>query len=209
MNKFTLKTPRFAPLIASACLLVGAPLLHAGDASSGGLYMNTDAGVNLMDDLVVPGVGKISLDPGLRWDISMGYAFKIADKLTLGPELETGILYNSMDQATPLGGPSHPASGDYYQVPVLGNVVLNWHFNPHWVAYAGAGAGCDLSITDTAAASQIASETDFAWQVEAGIRYKFGGSSALGLGYKHLAFTPSGLNTVGNNSIIASYTINF
>lgn len=204
----SLKISRFAILICSASLVVGATSLYAGDGSSGGLYFNTDVGVNLMDNLTIPSGGSISLNPGLRWDVSMGYAFKLSDHLTLGPELETGILYNSLNQAT-LGGLSAPVSGDYLQVPLLANAVLNWHFSPHWVAYAGAGGGFDLSSISSSASPMIGSETDGAWQVMAGIRYKFGSSSALGLGYKYLAFTPSGLNTVGNNSIMASYTLNF
>lgn len=212
MNKFTLNTPRFAPLIASACLLVGATSLYAGDASSGGFYMNTDVGLNLMDNLK-SGPVSISMDPGVRWDISMGYAFKISDQLTLGPEFETGVLYNSMDKAS-VGPLSASLSGDYVQVPLLANLVLNWNFSHDWVAYAGFGGGADVSLLDVSsvrnvAINQISSETDGAWQAEAGIRYKIGGSSALGLGYKYLAFTPSGLTTVGNNSIMASYTINF
>jgi opacity protein-like surface antigen len=194
-------------------MVVLATSLPAQDDKIGGLYFNTDAGVNFMNNLVAPGVLSISLDTGLRWDVSMGYAFKIADRLTLGPEMETGILYNSLNQATPPGGSSSPVSGEYLQVPILANLVANWHFNSHWVAYAGAGAGYNLSTMSVTSVSGIdtsvfASEADFAWQGIAGIRYKFG-SSALGLGYKYLAFTPNGLNTVGNSSILASYTLSF
>jgi opacity protein-like surface antigen len=207
MQTCLLKIARFATLLCSASLIAGVPSLRAGDSSSGGFYINTDAGLNLMDDLKLSsGAGKISLNPGLRWDISMGYAFRLSDQFTLGPELETGILYNSLDQVY-AGGASGPASGDFVQVPVLANAVLNWNFHPNWVAYVGGGGGVDASLVS--GSGVIGSETDAAWQVMAGVRYKLGSSSALGLGYKYLACSPTGLKTVGNNSIIASFTYNF
>ena len=98
-------------------------------------------------------------------------------------------------------------------MPLLANAVLNWQFSPNWVAYAGAGAGLDYSFLSVSSAGGIglgatASESDFAWQGMAGIRYKFG-SSELGLGYKYLAVQPSGLQTVGNNAFMVSYTFHF
>ena len=203
----SLKARQFAIMICSASLLAATTPLRAGDGSSGGLYLNSDVGVNLMDNLTSPSTPAISFNPGLRWDVSTGYGFKLVDKLVLAPELETGILYNSLDKAAN----GVPISGSYVQVPLLANLVLNCHVSDQFVVYAGAGGGFDLSAISISGpyASAIGSETDAAWQVMAGIRYKFGGSSALGLGYKYLAFTPEGGNSVGNNSIFASYTLNW
>jgi opacity protein-like surface antigen len=213
MQKLTVKTLRLAFLLGSASLLTAALSLHAGDSNSSGFYIGTDLGVNLADKLTTPSLS-ISLDPGLRWDVSMGYAIKLSDQFTLAPELETGILYNSLDKGTLTGGSSVPVSGEYFQVPLLANLVLNWHFTPHWVAYAGAGGGFDadtlnVSSVNNTPITDIGSEVDAAWQVEAGVRYKFGGSSDLGLGYEYLAATPNGLKTVGNSAILASYTFHF
>jgi opacity protein-like surface antigen len=201
-------------MIGSASLIPGATSLLAADDSSGlssGLYLSTDAGLNLADNLTVPS-GSVSLSPGLRWDLSTGYAIKLSDQLTLAPELEVGVLFNSLDNAS-AGRHSASVSGYFTQVPLLANAVLNWQFSPNWVAYAGGGAGCDYSYLNVTSVGGIGigatgSESDFAWQGMAGIRYKFG-SSELGLGYKYLAFKPSGMQTVGNNAIMLSYTFHF
>jgi opacity protein-like surface antigen len=199
---------RTGVLLGSASLALAATPLLADDSHTTGLYLGTDVGLNLADDLVVPGFGSISLDPGVRWDVTMGYAFKLADQLTLAPEVEVGLMYNSYDKATEFGVGSAPISGDLLQVPIVANLILNWHFSDNWVAYGGGGAGYDYFETDNNDIGLSSSESDFAWQGEAGIKYKFG-ASELGLGYKYLASQPSGLQTVGNSAILVSYTLHF
>lgn len=95
----------------------------------------------------------------------------------------------------------------------MANAVLNWEFSPHWVVYAGAGIGCDFSTLHISSVGGIGvnstgNDTDFAWQGVVGIRYVFR-ASEVGLGYKCLAVQPSGLNTVGNNEVMLSYTLHF
>jgi hypothetical protein len=138
----------------------------------------------------------------------MGYDFKLSDQLSLAPELEIGLMYNPLDTATSTGGGSKSISGQFLQVPMMANAILNWQFAPNWVAYGGAGAGMDYSILNATGVSVIGSEADFAWQGMVGVRYAFG-SSEVGLGYKYLSVQPSGVNTVGNSSIMASYTYHF
>ena len=199
-----------APLLGCAGLLLGAPALWAAEGGAGS-YFGTDVGVNLAGDLNVPS-GSVGLDTGVRWDIYTGYAFKIADKLTLAPEVELGIIYNPLKDASARGAHGS-VSGSFFQVPVLINGVFSWQFSPNWVAYGGGGAGCDfmsLSVDSVGGRgfNTFSSETDFAWQGMAGIKYKFG-SSEVGLGYKYLAVKPSGLETIGNNAISISYTFHF
>ena len=209
MKTYISKTTRFACLAGSASLMLAAGAAYAGDPAGTGIYLNTDAGVNLTTDLTVPGRGSISTDPGLRWDISMGYACKLTDAFTLSGELETGILYNSLDKATS-GGGSASVNGELYQVPVMANLIFDWHVNSDWSVYAGAGAGLDYSTIHTSVGSDVlGSESDFGWQAVAGVRYKLGESSEVGLGDKYLAVKPSGMETIGNNSIFASYTLHF
>lgn len=191
------KFTRTALMLGSASLILGAPSLLAQDASSGlktGLYLTPDAGVNLLS---ASSSGAPSFDPGLRLDLSTGYAIKLADQVTLAPELEVGYLYNTWSK--------QGASGHVSQVPVLGNIILNYQFTPNWTIYGGGGAGCDYAD----ASGGNLNETDFAWQGEAGIRYAFG-SSEIGVGYKYLGFETSHGNTrIDNNAIMASYTFHF
>jgi hypothetical protein len=210
------KVARFGLVLGSAGLMLGATSLRAQDVNLRGFYMATDAGVNLADNLVLPGAngGSISSGTGIRWDVSMGYDFKLSDQLSLAPEMEVGLMYNPLDTATPTGGGSTPISGQYLQVPVLANGILNWNFSPHWVAYGGVGAGLDygvLNITGIGGnnvGNLTGGEADFAWQGMVGIRYAFG-SSEVGLGYKYLSVKPNGVDTVGNSAIMVSYTCHF
>lgn len=214
MKTSTHNIKRMLLALGTVSLALGTTSLLAADADYGGMtgsstglqsgsYIATDLGLNLASDLTVPFVGSISLSPGVRWDISTGYAFKLADQLTLAPEVELGIIYNPLDKAT--GGGS--VSGSYVQVPVMADGVLNWQFSPHWVVYAGGGAGVDYSSLDISGAG-TGRESDFAWQGLAGIRYGFG-PGEIGLGYKYLAVKPSGMETIGNNTVLVTLMFHF
>jgi opacity protein-like surface antigen len=168
-----------------------------------------DLGVNLASDLTVPGEASISLSPGVRWDVSAGYAFKLDDQLTFGPELEIGLMVNSLDKASDGGGGSS-IDGYFSQVPMMANGVFHWQVSSNWVAFAGAGIGYNYSYLDITSdgGDSTGSETDFAWQGMAGLRYNFG-SIEFGLGYKYLGFTPTGMDTVNDNAILLTYRVRF
>lgn len=217
MKTSSCNSTRIALLLGSASLALGATSLLAEDASSAGmvvpppglrqgLYLATDAGVNLAGNLTVPS-GSISLSPGVRWDMIMGYAIKLSDNVTLSPEVEFGIIYNGLNTAS-AGHRSASASGSFFQVPLMANAVVNWQFSPRWVLYGGGGAGLDYSSLDVTGVGWSNGESDFAWQGMAGIKYAFA-NSEVGLGYKYLAVQPSGLRTIGNNMILLSYTMHF
>ncbi|HEY1788041.1 MAG TPA: hypothetical protein VGJ73_07795 [Verrucomicrobiae bacterium] len=183
--------------------------LRAQDTLSG-FYAGTDAGLNLTSDLNAPGVS-ISLRPGVRGDGSVGRAWKVADELSVAAELEAGILYNTLDKAT-TGGQSIAAGGSLTDVPLLAHAVLRWQFHTHWIAYAGAGVGCAFSSLHLNAGGSNyglnGTDVDFAWQGMTGVRYRFG-SNEIGLGYEYFSFKRSGLQMIGNNTILASYTFCF
>lgn len=198
-----------ALVLGCAGLTMTAGRLSAGDPLSG-FYLSTDAGLNLTSDLDAANVS-LTLRPGVRGDATAGHAWKLADNFSAGMELETGLLYNNLDKATSQGQ-SAAVGGSLMDVPLLAHAVVHWQFHPRWIAYAGAGAGCTFSslhLDGTASNYGVGgTEVLFAWQVMAGIRYQIG-SSELGLGYEYFSFNRSDLNTVGNNSIVASYTFNF
>jgi hypothetical protein len=195
--------------LGCAGLAMTAGRLPAQDALSG-FYLGTDAGLNLTSDLNAPTVS-ISLRPGVRGDAYMGRAWKLADELSVAAELDAGILYNTLDKANS-GGQSIAAGGSLTDVPLLAHGVLRWHFHPHWIAYAGAGAGATFSSLHINAGGSnyglAGTEADFAWQTMTGIRYRFG-SNEIGLGYEYFSFKRSGLQMVGNHTILASYTFCF
>jgi opacity protein-like surface antigen len=207
-------------VLVSPNMVSGSTSLPGGNGNAG-FYMAADAGVNLASDMTIsprkiiggpvpvyiPGLA-IPMSTGSRVDISSGYAFKLSDQFTLAPEVEAGFIYNQFSDFDGLG------SHCYMQVPLMANVVLNWHFAPGWAVYAGGGAGSDYSwvnnivIGGASLGKRAEGEFDFAWQGMAGIRYAFG-SSEVGLGYKYLAVQPFGFETMGNNAIFLSYTFHF
>jgi len=178
-------------VLGSAGLVLGAAPLLADDASDGGLYLSTDAGVNLANLSV--GSASVSLDTGYRIDLAAGYGIKLSDQFTLAPELEVGFLGNSI------------VGFDFYQVPVLGKGILSYKINDAFSVYAGGGAGYESLITSWY--GLLGDTENVAWQVEGGLKYKFG-RSELGLGYKYLDFKPAGFE-LSNNSILLSYTLHF
>ncbi|MGH7941188.1 MAG: hypothetical protein ACREE6_01930 [Limisphaerales bacterium] len=209
-----MKSQRYSALwaalaLGTASLGATADSLDAQDALSG-FYVTTDAGLNLISHLDSSAVS-LSLRPGVRGDVSMGRAVKLAGELSVAAELEAGFLYNPIDKATS-HGQSISAGGSLMDVPLLAHAVLRWQFHRHWIAYAGAGAGCALSSlrVDSTQANYGLNGTDvnFAWQAMTGIRYRFG-DSEIGLGYEYFSFRRSGMQTVGNNTILASYTFCF
>lgn len=179
-----------------------------------GPYVTTDAGVNLAEKL--KGRGDLtglsaSFSPGVRWDLSTGYAFKLADALTLAAELQVGIIYNSFDRASynaPGFSISAPIDGNFLQVPLLFNAIVNYEVLHNWVIYAGGGVGVNFVFDNISGSDVIGDESDFAWQGFGGIKYEFGRSD-LGVGYKYLGFQPSGAKTLGNNDILVSYGFHF
>jgi opacity protein-like surface antigen len=203
------KVIRTALALGCVGLAANATRLYAGDPLSG-FYLSTDAGLNLTSDLNASDVS-ISLRPGVRGDASAGHAWKLGDELSAGAELETGILYNTLDRAT-TQGQSVAAGGSLTDVPFLAHAVLRWQFHPHWIAYAGAGVGCTFSSLHLSAGGSnyglTGTDVDFAWQIMAGVHYQIG-SSEIGLGYEYFSFRRSGLQRIGNNSIVASYTFCF
>ncbi|HEX3797170.1 MAG TPA: outer membrane beta-barrel protein [Verrucomicrobiae bacterium] len=211
MKKNLLNPPLFIALLAGIAVIPTA--LQAGQTGS---YFNADAGVSLVEDITtsVGGVtGKIKFNPGARFSMAGGYTFYSSATLSLSGEIETGLIYNSLDSAS-AGGASASLSGSYYQVPILGNAVLTLFPDSHWNPYVGVGGGMvysSLSVDSVGGFSLGASssEVDPAVQVMAGLRYKLGERSEIGVGYKYLATFPDGISHVGTHSLSASYTLHF
>jgi OmpA-OmpF porin, OOP family len=201
-------------ICAALALSCGGLGLSAGSLSAqdtlSGFYVNTGAGLNLSSDLNAAAVS-ISLRPGVRGDASLGRAWGLAGNFSAGAEIQTGILYNTLDKARSQGQ-SVSVGGSLMDVPLLAHAVLHWQFQPRWTAYAGAGVGCafsSLHINSTGGNYGLnGTDVDFAWQAMTGIRYRFG-ASEVGLGYEYFSFRRSGVEMVGNNTILVSYTFRF
>ncbi|HSY42983.1 MAG TPA: outer membrane beta-barrel protein [Candidatus Acidoferrum sp.] len=206
---------RTALTLVSASLLLGAAGARAGD---NGFYVSADAGVAVPDgDLTADllgnsTVGSTSLNAGARVDLLMGYAFGLSDKFSLGPELEVGYVYNSFDKGSS-NGRSASGGGDVNQVPVLANVVLNYHITPRLSTYVGAGPGIEylnVNVSNGSPLSIMASkEGSLAFDAKIGIQYQLGPGD-LGLSYQYLGVAPVlTYANFGEHCITASYTLHF
>lgn len=240
----TPKYTRILPAIISAGLLAGASPLLAGVkgsyqpmppsttkvSSGGGLifggYANLEAGVNIADPLKLsqplgflvtgqPVTGQISLNTGFRVSGMFGHAFRLSDKVSLGLELEVGVIYNSLKNVT-ISAPgvasvSTPAGdGNYVQVPIMVNAIINWEFAPKWVLFGGGGAGYDLVFfSSNLTPGTVGTDGQFAWQAIAGLRYCVSNRFNMGVAYKYLSVQPKGLQQQANHGVVADFMFGF
>lgn len=181
-----------------------------------GFYLAGDAGISIMQDFNSSRFGfpgRFSTDPGARLSLEPGFDFVAIPQLTLGAEFETGVIYNHLSSITQAGA-STGLHGDYYQVPILANLVLKLFPNCPVTPYLGAGGGGLYSDARVHAFGGFDGwvhndEVDWAVQGMAGIRWKLNSFAELGLGYKFIAALPGGDNNVYTHAVLASFSLNF
>lgn len=131
----------------------------------------------------------VSYNVGAAADGAFGWAF---DKYA-GLDFETGYIWGRINNI-----PGYNANGSTIgNVPLLGNLTLSLPI-PHTniVPYIGGGAGgavstfdahsfSDAAMTQTAHGSE--SDTVFAYQAFAGVRFLLTPNLSLGVGYKYFA----------------------
>lgn len=181
-------TSRLLALIGGCCFgLLALP--QAGHSQ--GFYLDANAGVALADKVdlrqflvATPGT-KLKFDPGARLSVAGGYNFNEY----IGAQLETGFIVNHVKGVS--GGGDIDAALSH--VPLLADVVVRYDKpDSKWVPYAGAGVGGGvrtIALDDVRAPNGVVvdgsdSDVVFAWQVFAGVRYKFWENMSIGAGYK-------------------------
>lgn len=193
MKLNVLKNSQLAVIGGLAMLAVCATTAKA-DGAQTGFYLSGDSGLNELEQF-----HHISTEPGLRFDLDAGYGFSLAPQLTLGAELETGFIYNNLR--------IKKTGGEDDQIPLLGNLVLNYHLGK-FVPYVGAGIGGDYSALSAGEKANY-SNVDPAIQAEAGVRYEVCDHFEVGLGYKYLADFVDRDITISENAFLLSATYHF
>lgn len=133
----------------------------------------------------------VKLDPGFHFGIGIGE--QLASFLRV--EVESGFNYNKLNS---IAGAT-ASSGNFYRIPVLGNVVLQLANGTGFVPVIGAGVGGQWLAFDAqnvalgATSVNESSETwVFSYQGYAGIRYEINERFSLGLFYHYnVADAPS------------------
>lgn len=133
----------------------------------------------------------LKFDPGFHFGIGIGQEITTFFKV----EVESGFNYNGLDQITG----ATAASANFYRVPVLANLILQYPNPAGIVPMIGAGIGGQWLHLDAQnimfAGTTLRDDSDawaFTYQGFAGIRYEFHERFSLGLFYRfNVADSPS------------------
>lgn len=142
----------------------------------------------------------VTFSPGVRLDC--GFQMALAQNWAL--QLETGVIYNSIDtldfNPSANGSASVPMDGSLLQVPLFANLLYHIPIQPNFQLYLGAGVGGMFSFLDME--SDNTSAAAFSYQAIAGMSYQVNDSMDIGLAYKFtgtLSQTFSDLDTYNNS----------
>jgi opacity protein-like surface antigen len=193
-----------------------SPLAYSHPVNGLGFYVSGDLGISVLQDFNSSRFGfpgRFSADSGVRFGIEPGFDFLSTSRLTLGAEFETGVIYNYLSSINEAGAPTG-LRGDYYQVPLLGNLVLKLHPGPVVTPYIGVGAGGVYSSATIRPNYRYgfwtsSDETDPAVQAMVGIRFQLNPFTEVGLGYKYLATLSGGNRDVATHTVLASLGMDF
>lgn len=199
----------YAPVFVS-------PFAYSHSVNGIGFYMAGDLGISVLqnfDSSRFGFPGSFSADPGVRFSLEPGFDFLSTRELTLGGEFETGAIYNRLSSINEPGGATG-LRGDYYQVPLLGNLVLKLHPNDLVTPYIGVGAGGVYSRARIQPIDQFgfgtwSDEIDPAVQATVGVRFWLNPFAHIGLGYKYLATLPGGGSDVATHAVLATFELDF
>ncbi|HTL15833.1 MAG TPA: outer membrane beta-barrel protein [Patescibacteria group bacterium] len=189
--------------------IVCAGLTSFGAADEPGLYFKTEAGPAFLQTLRADyGTGHFDLssDVGTRVDLTVGYRFTSF----LAGELNGGMVWNKLLDV---------AQHDFYQVPIMANVVWKPEYD-RLAPFAGVGAGgVDLIIVPHGFGNgQTESHFVFGAQAFAGLGYRLTRACELGLSYRFMGAASerfqngNGFIRVGpafTHTILAEFTFAF
>jgi opacity protein-like surface antigen len=179
-------TKVLGPVVAA----VAAALAVASPAAAKFYVFGTGSWASLEDSDVQQGTAPAgTLEHESGWAFAGGIGYIIGPKLR--SELELGYRSNDVERLTvpAFGVPAGAATGD---VSVFSGMVSAYYDIVTWgpiTPYLGAGVGfgsIDLDIT-SAGVNSTRSDTAFAYQGMAGIRYAVTSSLDLKLGYRYFA----------------------
>ena len=206
---------------ASAQIAPGpsTPTLSYQSSSDVGFHLDADLGPSIMQNFNSPRFdfpGHFSADPGVRFSISPGYDFLSTRALTLGADLETGVIYNLVNKVEDAWVSVPRVRVNYYQVPLLAGLTFKFHPNSFFTPYVGISGGGDYSaarlhprafVGDTESSSD---DIDPAVQGAAGLQMRLNSRSDVGFGYKYLAALPGGGSSpIITHAVLASISYKF
>jgi len=196
-------------IIAPSIAIVTTVLLSVAVGRAGDLqekfYINADAGGIFQQDATFVENGwssTASFDPGARIDLALGY--NINDSLAV--ELESGVMWDSVNTIDGFALGRFGKSIDLYSIPVLAKLIYRFPTENDWTPYVGVGVGGNIGMFDGKLPSGSYSDTDvtLAFQAEAGVRYALSQHSSIGVAYKFLGTTDQDYN-LGDRSFMTDH----
>ncbi len=215
----------------AATLFLGAITSHGQqyyylDEEGTGPYIRAGVGPSFFQDGRLkqfggPADSSVRYDTGVAGDFALGYAFNRFFSL----DFETGYIGARINNVPGYTSERSTISN----VPLLANATVSFPI-PHSniVPYAGVGAGGAVSDFNTDGFSDGVttvvgheSDTVFAWQAFAGVRFMLGPRASLGFGYKYFAtrdptfsYPPGpnfdvGFRGVNTHSVLLTFQVNF
>ena len=200
------------------------PCLAGAQSEGAGTYVRFGAGVSMVEDIdgyIADPFGRLnfdlSLDPGVRVDIAPGFNFNEY----FGFELNTGIIWNSLDAFEFEDGFSASVDGDLLQIPVLANLILRYPTPANITPFIGGGGGGVYERLSFDAPGPDESNDDFfaAYQLFGGVMFEIQENMNVGVVYKYLnvfsedeasnGFETSGIGDITTHSISAFVNLSF
>jgi hypothetical protein len=223
MRKHSFKSIRWTVITGLACLAVVAGRAYA---EGEGPFINADVGVSFVTGLP----SGQDADVGMRFSVVPGYKIYNDDTFSVSLQFETGVIWNQLDNSSMSGMGNMMQNGmqngmqmggapktDMYQIPFMAGVEYAFHAGKLIEPYIGVAGGGAYTEWDThwnsgggpgdanMSGDNTSSSVSAAVQGAAGVRFKIGEHMALGLGYKFLATFPSGVDYLGNHSVLATF----
>jgi opacity protein-like surface antigen len=199
---------------AVLAILFSTGSLFAGDTNT--WYVGTDAGVNFQREVLTSyspnqyfPAAETKFHPGERFDLKLGYNLRS----WLAVELDAGLAHNGVSSYRG----NSVTDVDFFQFPLMANLILSrqvWH---NFSVYGGAGAGGIVGRWDGLAQVRFdfnpnvfrfetgRAEGDLdcvpGFQALGGIKYAIGDHWDLRLGYKFLSTTEGNDWTISGREV--------
>jgi opacity protein-like surface antigen len=181
----------------SAPVYSGAPYAGAATVATPGhyylpsptgkLYAGFDAGAAFQQDIrlydTIGDSETVSMGTGVRLDCQLGYNFTP----NWAAELEIGLIANDVNNSVILGTDFMDVT--FVEMPIMANVIYTRPLGRHFSAYIGGGVGGAFSSYGNEFGGTTASDTTFAFQGLAGLKYTINERWDLGVTYKFLGTT--------------------
>ena len=213
-------------LAAVAAAAITSPAM----ARDGAGYVGVDLGLMLVEDITfdVENPAGVLFEDYAIADHKTGYDAGVVAGYDFGAvraEAELAYKRAGHDEYI-IGGATSAASGNSKSMSIMGNLLLDFGADDSWQGFVGGGIGLArtrLTLETAALTARRLSDSGFAWQLLAGVRYPVSDNIDFGLKYRFynhdlsddVTFAPATIvrgeadGRFRSHSLLASLVFNF